>query len=143
VSAFISLALARELQQAGLVWTPTPLDFFVIPERGLDDKIFVISDMLVTVERVEGQPVFMFQGAMEWALDYVTTGEAVWLPRESQLREVLTALLAAEPSPALALIHTPPAWRCEIRWHGEAGKFVGGTVSEAYGAALLHVLRNS
>ena len=143
MGSFISLPLARELQQAGLVWTPNPLDFFVIPQPGLDDKVYVISDMLVTVERVGGQPVFMFQGAMEWALDYVMTGEAMWLPRESQLREVLTTLLASEPPPALTLVHMPPAWRCEIRWRGEPLKFAGGTVSEAYGAALLYVLQTS
>ena len=47
----ISTATALRLKQAGLIWQPAVLDCFAINGRDLDDKVFVISDMLVTVEK--------------------------------------------------------------------------------------------
>lgn len=85
----IGLELARTLQDAGLTWTPSPGDHFVIPDRGLDERVFVISTMVVeTIDTASGR-VLAFNGTTEWALDSIEVDEVVWLPREDQLRDVL------------------------------------------------------
>ena len=89
----ISLALALRLKLAGLEWTPKLNDFFAIPERGLDTHIFVLSDLQASIEKMFGSEVVAFQGASEWALDYLVSSEAVWMPREEQIRAALLELL--------------------------------------------------
>jgi hypothetical protein len=87
----ISLDLAVALRDAGLKWLPEPGDRFAIPDRDLDDAVFVLSDMTIEVHELpagEGT-IIGFNGTTEWALDDVDKEEAVWLPREDQLRELL------------------------------------------------------
>jgi len=87
----ISLDLATSLRDAGLKWLPAPGDRFAIPDRDLDDAMFVLSDMTIAVHELpagEGT-IIGFNGTTEWALDDVDKDEAVWLPREDQLRELL------------------------------------------------------
>lgn len=87
----ISLDLAVALRNAGLKWLPAPGDRFAIPDRDLDDAVFVLSDMTIEVHELpagEGT-IIGFNGTTEWALDDVDKEEAVWLPREDQLRELL------------------------------------------------------
>jgi hypothetical protein len=87
----ISLDLAVALRDAGLKWLPAPGDRFAIPDRDLDDDVFVLSDMTIEVHDLpagEGT-IIGFNGTTEWALDDVDKEEAVWLPREDQLRELL------------------------------------------------------
>ena len=89
----ISLDLAVALRGAGLKWLPAPGDRFAIPDRDLDDAVFVLSDMTIEVHELpagEGT-IIGFNGTTEWALDDVDKEEAVWLPREDQLRELLGA----------------------------------------------------
>ncbi|HET6938763.1 MAG TPA: pilus assembly protein CpaE [Nocardioides sp.] len=86
----LSLDLAQALRDAGVRWEPQPGDLFVIPDRDLDEQLFVLSDMVVqTLQPPDGPPVLAFNGTTEWALDSLEAGEAVWLPREDQLRELL------------------------------------------------------
>ena len=85
----ISLDTAIQLKNAGLIWIPSKHDFFALPDRDLDHLLFVISDMTINVELLSGYPVVTFNGASEWALDYVTIRDVVWLPREEQLRAAL------------------------------------------------------
>ena len=85
----ISLDLAMLLRDAGLVWKPAPGDRFVIPDRDLDDKVFVLSDMTIQVYEVPEGSLIGFNGTTEWALDDVDKDEAVWMPREDQLRDLL------------------------------------------------------
>jgi hypothetical protein len=87
----ISLDLAVALRDAGLKWLPDPGDRFAIPDRDLDDAVFVLSDMTIEVHELpagEGT-IIGFNGTTEWALDDVDKEEAVWLPREDQLRDLL------------------------------------------------------
>jgi hypothetical protein len=137
----LSLATARALRDAGLVWQPAQLDCFAIPEHGMDDRVFVISDMPAALAQIQGQTMMTFEGAVEWALDYVAAGEVLWLPSEAQLRESLVGRLAAEPDARLALATTPEGCRCDLRYHGQALSFAAADGSEAYAAALLHVLQ--
>lgn len=85
----ISLHLARWLRDAGLEWEPRDGDRFVIPDRNMDDRVFTITDMVVEVRRVPAGTLIALNGTTEWALDSIMLGEAVWLPREDQLRRLL------------------------------------------------------
>ncbi|WP_299928019.1 pilus assembly protein CpaE [uncultured Nocardioides sp.] len=81
--------LARRLHDAGLAWSPSNGDLFWLPERDLDEAVFLVSDMVVEVRDVASGRVLAFNGTTEWALDGVEEHEAVWLPRLDQLLEVL------------------------------------------------------
>lgn len=137
----LSLSLAQKLKDAGLTWTPAKNDFFAVPDRNLDDSVFVISDMTVMVEKVPGGHLAVtFHGAVEWALDHILIAELVWLPHEGQLRELLEGHLVGEPQPAFTLTSTPDGYRCDIQFQGEFLTFESFGVSETYGLALLHLL---
>jgi hypothetical protein len=56
----------------------------------------VISDVQTNIENVFGAQAVAFQGVSEWALDYLVTSEAVWMPTEEQLRRLLEENLLAE-----------------------------------------------
>ncbi|MBC7640246.1 MAG: pilus assembly protein CpaE, partial [Rhodoferax sp.] len=85
----ISVQLARALRVAGLDWTPAPGDRFVVPDRDMDQDVFVNSDMAIDVHHFRSGTVIGFNGPTEWALDSIEQGAVVWLPRESQLRDLL------------------------------------------------------
>ena len=85
----LSIDLARRLQAAGLTWQPVRGDRFVVPDRDMDDDVFVVSDFTVEVQQVPSGMVFGFNGTTEWALDSLKAGQVLWLPREEQLRERL------------------------------------------------------
>ena len=90
----ISMQLAQELKEAGLVWRMNIHDFFAIPDRNMDGSLFVLSDMMAYMDLIKGWPVVSFHGTSEWALDYILSNEVVWMPTESQLRQELLRLLA-------------------------------------------------
>jgi len=140
----IPVALALELKQAGLLWRTTMHDFFAIPDRGLDDRVYVLADMMAYTDLVQGWPVVAFHGTAEWALDYIFTNEVIWLPTEEQLREALVdALGRAGGEIDLELRRAPGGYRCAIGFGGERLIFDESTAGEAYGRALLHVLRQA
>lgn len=85
----ITVQLARDLVAAGVLWEPTAGDRFVIDADQLTAQVFWVSDLTVEVQTYRGQPLLGFNGTTEWALDSVTLDQAVWLPREDQLRELL------------------------------------------------------
>ncbi|WP_456823884.1 pilus assembly protein CpaE [Cellulomonas sp. P5_E12] len=83
----ISGALAQQLHEAGLRWHPRPGDRFAV--RTLEDQVFTISDMVVEPHDYPTGTVLGFNGTTEWALDSVAQEDALWLPREDQLRDLL------------------------------------------------------
>lgn len=84
----LTVELARALREAGMAWHPQRGDAFVIPDRDLDGQVFVLSDMVIEQQDVPGgPPILAFNGTTEWALDSLEAHDAVWLPREDQLRE--------------------------------------------------------
>jgi hypothetical protein len=85
----LTVQLARDLATAGVLWQPQAGDRFIIDAELLTDDIFWISDLTVEVYHYEGQSLLGFNGTTEWALDAVTLDQALWLPREDQLRELL------------------------------------------------------
>ena len=139
----LSTVTAGALREAGLAWKPAPLDFFAIPDMGLDERVFVISELPAAIAQIQGQPMVTFDGAVEWALDYVAAGEVLWLPSEEQLRKLLAAHLGPEAQSSLTLTVTPDGCRCEINSPGRTLFFAAGDASEAYAAALLHRLRSA
>jgi hypothetical protein len=153
----ISLDLARSLKEAGLIWVPQNHDYFAIPERGLDDKIFVISDIQSFTELRHGRQVVTFHGTAEWALDYLVTTEVIWLPRADQLLNAIWDLLkfagllserqekgvvrADDPDPFISLESMPDGNRCTLHYSGMAFAFESENLSEVYGLVLLHLLK--
>ena len=85
----LSVDLAKRLRDAGLAWKPSPGDRFVLPDREMDDDVFVLSDMTIELHDMPNGQVIGFNGTTEWALDGVQKDEALWLPREDQLRALL------------------------------------------------------
>jgi hypothetical protein len=139
-SGMISLETAKKLKEAGLGWQPALHDFFAIPERGMDERVFVIGDMLATVELVQNLPTVCFQGASEWALDSLVVSEAVWLPSESQLRQELENLLLAAGRSGIILQSSLRGYRCEIPASQGWAQFTALDASEAYALAILQML---
>jgi hypothetical protein len=126
--------VAQELRNAGLVWKPGPGDRFTIPDRDLDDDVFVLSHMTIEVHTLPEGQVIGFNGTTEWAMDDVELEEALWLPREDQLRELLGGTLQA-------LRRAEPGWAVDVTLLGEDRTFTAPTPEEAYAAALLHLLK--
>lgn len=129
----LSLDLARRLRAAGLRWTPAAGDRFVLPDRGMDEDVFVISDMTVDVHEFPTGRVIGFNGVTEWALDSVDQTEALWMPSEDQLRHLLAGTF-------VRLERTGGEHAVTIRVVGELQRFVATDAGDAYGRALLHVL---
>jgi hypothetical protein len=129
----LSLELARALRDAGVRWEPRPGDTFVIPDRELDEHVFVLSDMVVqTVQPPDGPPILAFNGTTEWALDSLEANEALWLPREDQLRSLLgDAFVSLERVPG------PPEGYAVTA--GDE-RYVDVTPDAAYARALLAAL---
>ena len=127
----IGMELASELQQAGLTWKPAAGDRFMIPDREMDDEVFTLSDMTIEVHQLPEGPVIGFNGTVEWALE-----EAVWLPREDQLRELLGRTFSA-------LIRTADGYRVSTTLLGTDRDFESADPAVAYGLALLDLLRAS
>jgi hypothetical protein len=89
MAAVISVELALRLRAAGLPWRPASGDRFAIPDRDMDDQVFVVSELTIDVADVPGGRVLRFNGTTEWALDSVDADAVVWLPHEGQLRGAL------------------------------------------------------
>jgi hypothetical protein len=85
----ITRELAEELIERGLTWRPASGDRFLVPDRDLDDEVFVVSGMAIEVADVPSGAEMRFNGTVEWALDSIDQQEVIWLPREEQLRDAL------------------------------------------------------
>ncbi len=132
----LSIVLARALRDAGLKWTPARGDSFVVPDRGMDSEVFVLADMTIDVHHFPAGPAIAFNGTTEWALDSVEQSEALWLPAEHQLRELLGEAFAG-------LAPTGDGYRVTLRVDGATSGYEGPDAAEAYGRALLHLMGSS
>ncbi|MEV0897716.1 pilus assembly protein CpaE [Actinoplanes sp. NPDC049802] len=129
----LGVEVARQLKASGLIWKPRLGDRFAVPDRDLDDELFVLSNMLVQVhDRPEGR-IIGFNGTTEWALDDVDLDEALWLPREDQLRELLGGAFRE-------LRREPGGHIVRIELLGREHTFPAARAEDAYAAALLHLL---
>jgi hypothetical protein len=133
----ITYELAAQLQEAGLVWTPASGDRFAVPDRDLDDQVFVISEMTIEPHQLESGGIVRFNGTTEWALDSIAQSEVVWLPHEAQLRERLGdsfARLESVPDGYVVVLHPDG-------YDGEGERHADIDAERAYARALLAVLR--
>ena len=130
----ISVALAKELAGAGLVWVPAQGDRFVIDRVALRDQTWVLSDMVVELHDHPAGQILGFNGTTEWALDAVDADQALWLPAEDQLRSRL--------GPAFRALERldPTTFRVLLVVDGEPLTFEAPDPATAYGRALLHTL---
>jgi hypothetical protein len=85
----ITRDLAQRLRDAGLAWTPSPGDRFIVPDRDMDDEVFIVSTMTIEAHDRPTGRVIRFNGTTEWALDTIEERNVLWLPREDQLRTML------------------------------------------------------
>jgi hypothetical protein len=118
----ITLELARRLREAGVDWKPARGDRFAIPDRDMDEAVFVVSDMVVEIQELPSGPLVKFNGTTEWALDSIQLRETVWLPREEQLRELLGEAfvsLAAAPDGLSVTTRYDDDERCHVHRDAE------------------------
>jgi hypothetical protein len=156
----IATELARALRDSGLVWRPGSGDMFRIDGPEVDGDVFTISELTVEPQHFPTGTVLGFNGTTEWALDSVGIEDALWLPREDQLRTLLQSAfrslhrLADAPAPATPSAATPAspdasataddaatiAYRVDIAVEGGIRSFTGEDAADAYGRALLFLL---
>ncbi len=89
IVGMISTELAVALRAAGLVWHPISGDRFQLDEPEFDADVFTVSEMTIEPRDYSTGTILAFNGTTEWALDSVALDDALWLPREDQLRELL------------------------------------------------------
>ncbi len=130
----ISTELAVALRDAGLVWRPASGDRFQLDEPEFEADVFTVSEMTIEPRQYATGAILAFNGTTEWALDSVAQTDALWLPREDRLRELLRG--AFRRLERLADTH-----RVEIEFAGERHVFEHPQPEDAYALALLHILR--
>ena len=109
----ISIQLAADLRRAGLAWQPAERDCFAIPGGELDGHVFVLNQLPTLIEMLKGQPAITFHGSSEWAIDYLLTADAIWIPSETQLRSAIERV--AGPDAPLALERrAPQQYHCHV-----------------------------
>ena len=138
----ITHELALELARRGLPWRPGSGDRFFVPDRDLDDEVFVVSGISIEVSDLPSGTEMRFNGTVEWALDSIAQSEVVWLPREEQLRAALgDAFLRLESVTGgyAVVLAAPPGPAAEDRSHAEV-RHVDIDAERAYARALLSVL---
>jgi hypothetical protein len=67
----ITVELTLRLRAAGLEWTPTSGDRFVILGREMAADVFVVRELTIDVHQAPTGPLIRFNGTTEWALDSV------------------------------------------------------------------------
>ena len=132
----ISPELAQELRNAGLKWHPQSGDQFQINVPDLDVDVFTVSDMTIEAHHYPTGSILGFNGTTEWALDSVALEDALWLPREEQLRELLRTTFRS-------LTRLTDASRVDVELNGELQSFEHPEPADAYGLALLALIRLS
>lgn len=137
----ITRELAVALREAGLVWHPAEGDRFQLDlpnevELDAEADVFTVSEMTIEARQTPSGTDLAFNGTTEWALDAVTLADAVWLPREDQLRELLRGTFRA-------LVRLDDAFRVDIEIADAALSFEHPDPAEAYGRALLALISRS
>lgn len=130
----ISTDLALALRDAGLVWHPRSGDRFQLDEPEFEADVFTVSDMTIEPREYPTGRILAFNGTTEWALDSVALEDALWLPHEGQLREMLGRSFRA-------LRRLSDTFQVEAELGGESRVFEHPEPADAYALALLELLR--
>jgi hypothetical protein len=129
----ISTDLALSLRDAGLSWRPRSGDRFQLDEPEFDADVFTVSEMTIEPREYPTGRILAFNGTTEWALDSVALEDALWLPHESQLRELLGRTFRA-------LRRLPDSFEVEVEVDGASRRFEHPEPADAYALALLDLL---
>ena len=132
----ISTDLALALRDAGLVWHPASGDRFQLDEPEFEADVYTVSEMTIEPRSYPTGVILAFNGTTEWALDSVALEDALWLPREDQLRELLRATFRS-------LTRLEGAYRVDAVIQGEPLSFEHPEPADAYALALLALVRRS
>lgn len=135
----ISTEMAAALRDAGLAWHPRSGDRFQLNEPEFEADVFTVSEMTIEPREYPTGRILAFNGTTEWALDSVALEDALWLPHESQLREMLGRAFRA-------LRRLSDTYEVEIALRQAQGPdevlvFEYPEPADAYALALLEVLR--
>ena len=128
----ITVELARSLTAHGVMWQPLAGDRFVIDAELLTGEVFWVSDLTVELHHFGDTSVLGFNGTTEWALDSVRLDQALWLPREDQLRELLGDRL-------VDVRRLEDGWAVGTLCDGERRETRDADLECAYAQALLDV----
>jgi hypothetical protein len=130
----ISIDSARALADAGLRWRPASGDAFRIERSGFESEVFTVSDMTIEPHEFDTGTILGFNGTTEWALDSLALEDALWLPREDQLRDLLRSTFRS-----LTRLgeHT---YRVTVELAGSPESFDAADPADAYGDALLRLI---
>lgn len=137
----ISTQLARALHDSGLSWRPASGDAFRIDRPEVEGDVFTVSEMTIEAFDHPTGTILGFNGTTEWALDSVDLDDALWLPREDQLRNMLRGafrLLERETDDDGTVLY-----RVEAVVRGLTVSFAGGDAADAYGRAVLAMIDTS
>src|SRR5512133_1144224 len=129
----ISQHLAVALREAGLRWDPAAGDRFVIPQPDLAGEVFTLSEMTIEPRHYPSGTILGFNGTTEWALDSVAKDDALWLPREDQLRDLLAGTF-------VSLRRVDGGFTVTTRGHGREHEFTEASAPDAYARALLALM---
>lgn len=137
----ITRELAVSLRDAGLGWHPAEGDRFQLDlpnevELEAEADVYTVSAMTIEARQTPSGTDLAFNGTTEWALDAVTLADAVWLPREDQLRDLLRGTFRS-------LVRLEDTFRVEIKIAGKTLAYEHPDPAEAYGRALLELVSRS
>lgn len=124
----ITRELAERLRDLGLPWSPASGDCFIIPDRDLDDTVFVVSEMTIEIAEAVDERLVRFNGTTEWALDSIDADLVLWMPREDQLRDALGSAFTR-------LETVGDGFAVELR---DGSRHVDVDAARAYARALIH-----
>jgi hypothetical protein len=130
----ISRELALRLREAGLVWRPAAGDRFQLLQQDMESigtELFTVSDMTIEAHQYPTGTVLGFNGTTEWALDSVALEDALWFPREDQLRAALRGTFTGLDR------SDDGTWRVTTVFLGERRAHVADTAEDAYALAVL------
>jgi hypothetical protein len=144
IVGMISTELAVALKEAGLVWHPQSGDRFQLDEPEFEADVFTVSEMTIEPRDYPTGRILAFNGTTEWALDSVALEDALWLPHEHQLRELLRGTFRAlrrltDTHEVEVVLRAVAA--AEGVDAGEVLRFEHPEPADAYALAVLEVLR--
>lgn len=133
----ISDDFARELRRACVRWDPAPGDQFRIEADQVKDDVYILSHMVIEPRTYSTGTVLHFNGTTEWALDTLAKEDALWLPREDQLRELLGGTFQS-------MQREDDVYRVRINDpDGSEQSFIAHAVEDAYAQAVLTLVQHA
>jgi hypothetical protein len=126
---------ARSLSDAGLVWKhPEAGDRFTMLAEDFAGEVFTVSNMTIESHEFVGGTILGFNGTTEWALDSVALDDALWMPRDDQLRDLLGGAFHS-------LTREGDRYTVLLSLGGRERRFTAPDASSAYADALLALIR--